>query len=436
MGDDRWPKIHAERTVRAKETSDVVDERIHSAFRNVKSFPLKRIIIQFWRPVKTSGGVGVLSCYGNPYALSPVNHRLRKYRSFCSKYYYSIDKAHGPMTIRGSPPASAFLNHFPELVLDLRVHRGTPLVDLALQSSGLKHAKNETGKALQAAVLSHAITLGQVWFPFDNYKSPKGRKLLAKFDTYCVISPGDSLPSVKIFYDYLHYLPLNLGEGLVGRTLGTSQQHLCRNIYRWSENTGVLAVLSANTKCTCFVICLRCNHTGNLDYAFEFFWPLSRNHLAMMEALLLTIREHLPSFKILIHCTFAKIFPGNQPSETRALVGMKRKSIEGQSELTNISNPEGEDEDDDDDDLIILAAYKVDYRLFFLPSSPTFRNFMEKINQEFELGCAGTYNIEYQVLPGEWYSLTDGTSLRSCISSYQASKNIDHIKLRVLVVET
>lgn len=39
------------------------------------------------------------------------------------------------MIISGGLPASAFLNHFPEVVLDLRVHQGreNPFVDLALE---------------------------------------------------------------------------------------------------------------------------------------------------------------------------------------------------------------------------------------------------------------------------------------------------------------
>ncbi|KAI3687532.1 hypothetical protein L1987_81229 [Smallanthus sonchifolius] len=57
------------------------------------------------------------------------------------------------------------------------------------------------------------------------------------------------------------------------------------------------------------------------------------------------------------------------------------------------------------------------------------------INQEFELNPAGTYKINYQVLPEEWYSLTDDTCLKSCISSYRTSKNIDQIKLCVVAVE-
>lgn len=120
-----------------KQTDDGLNKKIFLAFRNVKLFRLKRIILQFWRPVKTTSGMRLLSCHRNPYAFAIVNQRLLKYRSLCSRYHYCIDDDWGevddPMTITGAPPSRAFLNHFPEVVLDLTLHRGTPLVDLALE---------------------------------------------------------------------------------------------------------------------------------------------------------------------------------------------------------------------------------------------------------------------------------------------------------------
>ncbi|KAI3686908.1 hypothetical protein L1987_80598 [Smallanthus sonchifolius] len=296
------------------------------------------------------------------------------------RYYYSlVDDGSDPMIISGAPPAYAF----PEVVLDLRIHQGTPLVDLALECDW-RLAQSEIGKALRVAFASHAITHGQVWICYCG--RPWRRKLLGRMESYSDFSPGA----------------------------------LTRKI---------LTTRLSSQSC---------------------------NHLALMEAMLLTLREHLPSFKYASRAqlgdevvdvensslgsgsTHVKIFPGNKSSDKK---GVKRNSsasggmktaTEGQSELTNISNPEGEE---DDDDLIIFGVYKVDYCLFFLPSSSTFENFMEKINQEFELNPAGTYMIEYQVLPGEWYSLMDGTCLKSCVSSYRASENIDHIKLRVVALE-
>ncbi|KAM0066335.1 putative PB1 domain-containing protein [Helianthus debilis subsp. tardiflorus] len=515
-----WPEIYPQRKAFCRHGSrapDPVNNKILSAFRNVKSFPLERIITQFWRLVKTSSGTRLFSTF-NPYAYSCSNHRLRKYRSSCCQYSYALSDRvvvdDDAMIIYGAPPSTAILNQFPEVVLGLRAHRGTPLVDLALEceltcfmmlpafsfthcvgvievsreglnivppqllllpceatTGDFRLVEREIEKALQAAVESHAITLGQVWVTFENLYRKKRRALLGRFKSLCVASPhgDDHMSFLKRFYQQLYVLPLKKAErGLVGRTLETRQAHLCRNIFNFSDNKGVLAVLSAGAKCTSFAICLKSSHMGERDYVFEFFWPLSPNPLPLMEALILTLREYLPSFRyaasgaqlgdelLVVDVEISsyasgsnptKIFPKTEVSETpkaleetRPLVGMKRKFTADQSELneayqyplTNVDDPKGED---DDDDVVILAVYKVDHSLFFLPSSTTFERLMEKINLEFELNPSGTYKIKYQVLPGEWYSLTDGTCLKSCISSYRTSNNIDHIKLLVLPVE-
>ncbi|KAI3821275.1 hypothetical protein L1987_08839 [Smallanthus sonchifolius] len=439
MGDDRWPKIHPGRTARAKETSDVVNEKIHSAFRNVKSFPLKRIIIQFWRPVKTSGGAGVLSCYGNPYALSPINHRLRKYRSHSVRVHQGsplVDLAleceltcfmmlpvfYGLFPVGVIEVSTRFPLHLLVIFNELNVR--LKRVDLSIShpdtlsrpceaiTGDWRLAQSEIGKALRVAFASHAITHCQVWICYDTYCGrPWRRKLLGRMESYSVFSPVNRLSSVKLFYHDLHCLPWEKGQGLVGKTLETLQPLLCKNIYKLSDNRGLLVVLSTNTKCTTFFQV--CSEGTTCD-----------------ELLVVDVENS----SLGSGSTHVKIFPGNKSSDKKgvkrnssAAVGMKT-AIEGQIELTSINNP-------DDDDLIIFGVYKVDYRLFFLPSSSTFENFMEKINQEFELNPAGTYMIDYQVLPGEWYSLMDGTYLKSYVSSYRASENIDHIKSRVVALE-
>ncbi|KAM0066337.1 hypothetical protein Hdeb2414_s0002g00047511 [Helianthus debilis subsp. tardiflorus] len=161
-------------------------------------------------------------------------------------------------------------------------------------------AVREIEKALQAAVESHAITLGQVWVTHENSHRKNRRALLGKLRSYCVASPrgNDHMSFLKRFYQQLYVLPLEKAErGLVARTLETRQAHLCRNIFKFSDNKGVLAVLSAGAKCTSFAICLKSSHMGECDYVFEFFWPLSPNPLPLMEALILTLREYLPSFR-------------------------------------------------------------------------------------------------------------------------------------------
>ncbi|KAJ0795066.1 hypothetical protein HanPI659440_Chr04g0146111 [Helianthus annuus] len=115
-----------------------VNMKMYSAFAGVTSFPLKRIIFQFWRPQIDHGRL-VLQCLRNPYAVSTYNLRLGKYRSCCTKYRYSVvegDSSDNPpwFISGGGPVVTAFLNHFPEVVLDLRVLQGSdPLVDCGLE---------------------------------------------------------------------------------------------------------------------------------------------------------------------------------------------------------------------------------------------------------------------------------------------------------------
>lgn len=113
-------------------------KKIYIAFSCVTSLPLKRIVIQLWRYVIAPSTKTVLSCVGCPYALSSANARLCKYRSACLNYLYSVggfgpDDVDDAMTIVDAPPCHAATYYFPEVVLDLSLHRGTPLVDLALE---------------------------------------------------------------------------------------------------------------------------------------------------------------------------------------------------------------------------------------------------------------------------------------------------------------
>ncbi|KAJ0724359.1 hypothetical protein HanPI659440_Chr12g0446871 [Helianthus annuus] len=490
-----------------------VNLKIYSAFEGVKSFPFKRIIFQFWRPLDDGEGRLVLESYRNAFAVSPYNRRLRdKYRVCSTKYQYSIDQGdnkinHHAWIISGGPVVTAFLNRFPEVVLDMRDHQGSPLAVCGLEcdlkccvmlpvfhsassecvgvvecstkhpalllpifielkrelervglltifpvqgswphktiSGDMEVAKLEIEKALEIVCESHDLTLGQVWIP---YEPNTCQKFLVKLSGYSVYFDDDPLSSIKDFYDKFDVISLNTGAGLAWKTLQTHQPHLCRNIYKLSDNKGVLALLSANakSKCASFVICLRSAHTRELDYSFEFFWPCTRNHLLLLETLLLTLRKYLPSFKFASGeqlgdelfvvdvensslSTPIKILPGNKLSEApKALNETRCFKTTGQSNLnplTSVNNPEGTDDDDDEDnDLAILASYRNESLLFYLPSSSTFENVMEKLNKEFELDPARSYKVQYEVSPGLWFGLT-------CLESCQ---RMGLIKLRVL----
>ncbi|KAK9050777.1 hypothetical protein SSX86_030253 [Deinandra increscens subsp. villosa] len=435
-----------------------VNLKICAAFSGVKSFPFKKMIFQFWRP-RAEGGRLVLECYRNPHAVSLFDRLLGgQYRSLCTKYRYSIDDPNSnpnpPWIISaGGPVATAFLNRYPEVVLDLSVHRGSPLVDCGLDCDlacgvmlpvfddksscvgviecsmknpafllpvfnelrrGLERqgltiyhfqaswpyranipgdfeaAKTEIEKGLEIACESHDLTLGQVWISYTQREHIR----LVKLSRYFVDFDDNPL---KHFYDKFDVIS---GEGLAWKTLATHQPHLCRNIYKLSDNSGVLALISANTRSSCFVICLRSTHTGELDYVFEFFWPCCHNHSVLSETLLLTLRKYLPSFK------FAS---GEQLGDEFTFIDVENPS----------SNLE-----DQEDDLAILAAYRNEGSLFYLPRSSTFEDLMLKLHKEFELDPARTHTVEYEVSPGKWSSLV-------CLESCRRTEDMGVVKLRV-----
>lgn len=293
--------------------------------------------------------------------------------------------------------------------------------------------------------------------------------ILVKLMGYCADSDDHSLSSFKDFYNNCDVLPLKMGDGLAGKTLHTYQPHFCTNIYKLSDNGGgVFELLYDNSECSsCFVICLRSAHTGDLDYAFEFFWPQSRNHLIVLESLLLTLKMCLPSFHFpsgtqlgdelhVVHVENSsfKILKGNELSQkTKASKETKVKFgdlynylYESQSHLnqvkqeplTDINNKTNLDDDDDDldvdDDVAIVALYKGNATLFFLPSPSTLAQAKEKMFQDFHLDPAGNYKLECEAKEGQWLNLDTDERLE-CFISYRRRIKKNHVKVRVRVLD-
>ncbi|KAI7730883.1 hypothetical protein M8C21_006908 [Ambrosia artemisiifolia] len=497
-----------------------VNTKIHFAFEAMKLFPFKRMLFQFWRLITDDedNGRQLLETRHNVYAVSPYNRPLREiYRATCVKYQYSIiqegdhNNDPAPWIISGGPFATAFLNRFPEVVLDRKgysplavsalecelrccvivpvfssrssdclgviecsmkhpgfllpvfneLRRELEMVGLSIYhvqgtwpyktiSGDLDAAKVEIEKALKIASESHTLTLAQVWIQGESDHR------LVKLSRYSIGSDDDDpLSSIKDFYDKFTVISLKPGEGLAWRTLQTHQPHLCRNLYKLRDDSGVLALLSANasSKCASFVMCLRSSHTGDLDYLFEFFWPCKRDHLIILQTLLMTLRSFLPSFNlkqlgddlsVVSLVTPRKVVLGNQLSEApKALnepstsAGEKRKFSDvypGQSDLnesdqyhlTSINILEGEDDDgEDDNDLTILATTRHETALVHLSSLSTFENVLEKLKKAFELDPAGSYTVKYEVSPGQWSNL-------ACLERCQIREDKGLVKLRVL----
>ncbi|KAJ0817288.1 hypothetical protein HanPI659440_Chr00c07g0717711 [Helianthus annuus] len=103
----------------------------------IRELKTSGIVLCFWRPLDDGGGGRlVLEANRNPYAVSPYNRRLQdKYRVSSAKYLFSIDERDNnpAWIITGGPVVTAFLNRFPEVVLDMRDHQGSPLAVCGLE---------------------------------------------------------------------------------------------------------------------------------------------------------------------------------------------------------------------------------------------------------------------------------------------------------------
>lgn len=172
-------------------------------------------------------------------------------------------------------------------------------------------SRDELNKALGFVCKSHHLPLAQVWILNHKHRNtwapPSSTSLndalgllVPKLCGYRLAdddaSPVSSI--IKSYSDICDVLPLKWGEGLIGRAHRTHLPHFSRNISKLPVY-GILTSLSRSTKCSCFVICLRSIHTGDdVDYVFEFLWHKSREYLPLLETLLLTLKMHLPNFKV------------------------------------------------------------------------------------------------------------------------------------------
>nr|XP_043622379.1 protein NLP6-like [Erigeron canadensis] len=192
------------------------------------------------------------------------------------------------------PPATAFLNHLPELVGDMTSLKGSsPLMDAALdcelkcyfmlplfdpstspycvgviecsvedfelftifkemthalKSVGLKYTPCQTRtreikEALEIVCESPDLAAAQVWIPYKNPSSLEGiqtnkQMFAVKYTGYCSADLDDDhlLSAVKDYYDTCDTLPLKIKHGVVGRILETYKPHFCIDIYEPCAN--------------------------------------------------------------------------------------------------------------------------------------------------------------------------------------------------------
>ncbi|KAL7597559.1 hypothetical protein Lser_V15G22589 [Lactuca serriola] len=336
-----------------------IQTAIKSAFCKVELCSFDGLI-QFWAPVESSSR-RLLTTYDQPFALKYLDSGLQKYRLFSLKYQYNIDanklEVGDDTTIISGAPANSFVNHLAEVVLDMRVYHGNPLMRSALECElmscfllpicdpsqsrcvgvvecsanklddlleifnhmntalqkvglstfhgqermlyksivGLKHVTDEIEEALQRVCESHDLTLAQVCIAYED--THMKRIIPLKLIAHCDNSDDEDRLSFKDYYAICDMLPLQIGEGLVGKALQNYEPHLCRNIYEMSNYELSLLFPITIKEHSCFVICLRSIETGNIDYVFEFLWLQSRNHMILLESIILTLKRCLPNFK-------------------------------------------------------------------------------------------------------------------------------------------
>ncbi|GJZ26159.1 hypothetical protein Tco_0570412 [Tanacetum coccineum] len=171
----------------------------------------------------------------------------------------------------------------------------------------LKRARDEIEEALVIACQLHNLILAQVWIPYENenhdhvssslrdtqMEQTLAVKLIGYHTVFDDMNPSSSITP---YHDTCDMFPLKMGEGLVGKTLETYETHFCRNIGKLGDNRLLMLSLPAHNNYSCLTICLKSNHTGNLNYGFEFLWHQSRNYHILLQSLLITLERFLPSF--------------------------------------------------------------------------------------------------------------------------------------------
>ncbi|GJT57814.1 hypothetical protein Tco_0992868 [Tanacetum coccineum] len=277
----------------------------------------------------SDNGIRFLSCSDQPFALEEFDPRHHFYRLCSIKVRCNIDRDDNyvpkPDVKDWIIDNSPFLNRFPDVVLDLRSLRGTPLVEVALRCGftslillpvfdhnsscvgvveccmkraglstyhvqdslpfetipGLKLATYEIEVALKTLCDSHQLSLAQVWIANNSEKhapcssslevTQTKQKIAVKLSGYCTDPLDDHLPMTHIneYYDTCNVLPLKIREvSIVRKTLETNQPHFCKNINKLMVN-------------------------GPLGYLLG----LGQKYSIVLESQLLNLRRCLPSFK-------------------------------------------------------------------------------------------------------------------------------------------
>ncbi|GKC34285.1 NIN-like protein, partial [Tanacetum coccineum] len=174
--------------------------------------------------------------------------------------------------------------------------------------NGLNLVRDEIQMALKIVCESHRIGVAQVWISYEDENhvpfslssedTQTTHRLALKLTGYNSVDE-DSTASrcrFKEYYDACDMVPLKNGEELVEKTLQDYQPCFCENIFQLGTDTLMAWVSTDDVACSGFTICMSID-SGDFSCAFEFIWHHNPNYVLLPEALLLTLKRHLPRFK-------------------------------------------------------------------------------------------------------------------------------------------
>ncbi|KAK1408226.1 hypothetical protein QVD17_39861 [Tagetes erecta] len=272
------PWVFWTQTQNDSSSAGLVTPKIHDKIKSIFSVTLKgpKYICQFWTPV-TIEGRRLLSTSSQPFSVTHLSNESGTYRLYSSKYKYNIydankvDNEGNHMIISGGP-ATALLNRLP-YITQLQWFPSDPCDDEMRWNFSIM---------LPICLPSESYCVGVLEFTVDKRKFKAG---------------------LGVFYAK-DLIPYNVRLPIFSKKKGTGEEYALNSIQDYEPryisklHTDILVNWDYEyTKYCAFTICLRSIDTGDLDFAFEFIWVKHSDHALLLEALLLTLKRCLPSFK-------------------------------------------------------------------------------------------------------------------------------------------
>ncbi|KAD5507431.1 hypothetical protein E3N88_15134 [Mikania micrantha] len=314
---------------------------------------------QFWAPV-TINDRRLLSTSGQPFVIPVLNKESAIYRLHSEKYEYDMYvnkleiEGEGDLKIRSGGPASAFRNPLScmnyllesERFFGLMFHIMIPIcypsdqsdcigvveitlkhwfylvgylvshVQKEVQKVGLdickvqQHIPYETINGLKHAseivCKSHNLGLAQVWVSFEDKTHVRLSSCLE--DTRKILGLNLTGYLYNVFPKDFYLLEWYYTLCQVFPLESTSEEHVLvafqdfkpRYIYAIHDDEFLFQWEELDRSCCAFTICLKSLETGNFTFLFQFIWPSPPEDSrcdVLLEAILLTIKRCLPSFK-------------------------------------------------------------------------------------------------------------------------------------------